>query len=459
MRKIVDKKSVKKLSDAKLEELKKNATDILCNCRRKMMMTQPFVGTIAMSLDLIPVRDIRVSTACTDGNNIYFDIDFLSSLTPDEQTFVFAHEVWHNVMCHFSRKLSRDASIFNIATDLEINQLLVKDGFTLPKEVCMPNTVSETYNVVIPEDKSAEDYYEILINAQQKNNQKNSSESKDGADGSDGNGESRSNKGVKGQFDKHIYEGDFSECGEDNGQGDGKVIADKYGEVGFDKDFNPSIDKDAKEKMRSRVISAAQQVQRTRGQLPGHIKGLVDQLLEPQINWQEVLAQFITRGIGDKREWNPPNRRHIWHDSYMQRRRGTKVRVAIGIDTSGSCVEDQTRFLSEINGIVKQFSNYELTLICCDTDIQKVDKFDEMNELNPETDKYEFAGGGGTTLSPIFKYVEENNIEFDSMVVFTDGYCETFSQKDTPGYPVLWVVTPGGTHETLGFGEIVDLKK
>ena len=65
-RKIVkDSKKVKELSDKKLEDLKYNARGILANVRREMLNQYPFFGAVAMSLDLVPVRDIRNPTACT----------------------------------------------------------------------------------------------------------------------------------------------------------------------------------------------------------------------------------------------------------------------------------------------------------------------------------------------------------------------------------------------------------
>ena len=64
------------MTDGKLQELKDTARKILSYNRMQMLNKHPFIGNIAMNLDLIPIRDARCDSAMTDGNAIYFDIDF-----------------------------------------------------------------------------------------------------------------------------------------------------------------------------------------------------------------------------------------------------------------------------------------------------------------------------------------------------------------------------------------------
>ena len=128
-----------KLSEDELQALKEEAVGILSARRKSILFAWPFIGSIALRMDIVPVRDFRVRTACTDGSTVYFDISFLKTLSADEQKFVLAHEVWHAVLMHMTRKQSRDADLFNIATDKEANQLLVNDKFKGPKWVLMPD--------------------------------------------------------------------------------------------------------------------------------------------------------------------------------------------------------------------------------------------------------------------------------------------------------------------------------
>ena len=143
------------LSDEETRILKKKASDILSVCRRDILHDYPFIGSIALRMDMVPVRDVRVRTACTDGNSVYFDIAFLSSLSREEQTFVLAHEVWHAVLMHMVRRQTRDPELFNIATDKEVNNMLTQDGFKAPAMVLLPSEDEKNL--------CAEEIYEKLI--------------------------------------------------------------------------------------------------------------------------------------------------------------------------------------------------------------------------------------------------------------------------------------------------------
>ena len=453
-RKHLSKPSSSKLSPEKLASLKENARGILAECRRCLMDRQPFVGGVAMSLDIVPTRDKRVPTACTDGKSIYFDIDFLSNLSVDERLFVIAHEIWHNVMLHFVRCESRDHNIFNIATDLEVNQLLVKDGLCIPKECLWPDQFGFKH------DLNAEQYYELLLNQQNKSKSGSNGKSSSSASGS-GSSQSNSNNSEskltsagkpKGQFDSHKYEGD------DDENDVGENCSDKWGEVGFDEDFKPETSEDEMRKnvaaVREAAVTAAQNYERQRGELPAHIKGIVQKLLKPEISWKEVLAQFITRASGEDRTWRTPNRRFVHSGLYLPSTEGMKMKIAVGIDTSGSVMADLPKFLGELNSLVKSFGSYELHLIQCDARIQDYKLYTEEDPLDLEHEKFNVRGMGGTKLKPIFNYIELNQLDVDAAVIFTDGYCERFNTYDAPSYPVLWMVSKGGSKENLTFGEV-----
>ena len=63
--------------------------------RMKLLGWRPFIGTLAMNLELIPVVDHRCPTASTDGKRIFFNPHFLNDLTNDERMTILAHEIWH----------------------------------------------------------------------------------------------------------------------------------------------------------------------------------------------------------------------------------------------------------------------------------------------------------------------------------------------------------------------------
>ena len=81
------------ITEEELKELKKKSVEILSGARRALLLKYPFIGSLLMRMNLVPVRDMRVRTACTDGESVYFDIDFLSRLSTEEQIFVLGHEL------------------------------------------------------------------------------------------------------------------------------------------------------------------------------------------------------------------------------------------------------------------------------------------------------------------------------------------------------------------------------
>ena len=415
-------KASKKLTDEQVALLKENALGILSESRKTLLNRFPFVGQIAMSLDLVPVRDRRISTMCTDGKAIYCSIDFLSSLSKDDTVFILGHEVYHNVLLHLLRRDSRDPETFNLATDMEVNNVLAADGLSVPKDA----VTSSKHG--FPNGLSAEEYYDML---QQ--------------DGANANASSK-------PLDKHVSKGDRPEDMPD------EMTEDKYGEVSYDPDFMPEVTKQAVERVREAAVAAAQMIERQGGTLPGHLKKIVDSLLKPKLDWKEVLAQHVLKSAGETdRTWSCPNRRFASRGLYLPSSESKAVRIAVGIDTSGSVASSSKQFLSELNGIISSFGSYEITAIQCDTQVQDVQKFDDLDSPL-DCAAFEFKGFGGTILRPVFDYVEDKQLDVTCIVMLTDGeVCDAFKKEDAPSVPVLWCVTKGGSTDRLPFGTVCQM--
>lgn len=459
------------VSEEELKKLKKTCGDLLSQDRQKLLLKHPFVGNILMGLDLIPVRDVRCRTACTDAKHVFIDIAFWSELDPDQRVFVLAHEVWHCALMHFARRMKRDPEMFNIATDCEINVILRNDGLNPPADVCFP-----PYEL---EGKNAEEIYEYLLKKAKKNDKVGGRQNCKGGSGCSGSDDQNSQNGnqsgsqsqdeknknrgdkdgkVKGQFDKHEYT-DLSDMTEEELKdwAEKNQPKDKYGKVGFDDDYNPGVDRDAQDRMRRAVVSAAQAHERSRGDIPGSVRKLLNDILTPEIPWQEVLARFVNRcsGIGRK-TWCPPNRRHIHRDLYIQGRSGESINVCVCIDTSGSCTDELPKFMSELKGLVESFDNYKVTVLQCDADVQKCDEYDNDNPL--EVDKgVEIKGFGGTSFSPCYDYIRKNGIECDCVVYFTDGFGDVY-KKNPLSVPSLFVLTADGDDGFCDWGQKVHFR-
>ena len=464
MRKI--KVNAKEITPEKLAELRRNAAGILADHRRSLLNDFPFTGSVLMSLNIIPTRDIRLATAACDGKNIYFDIDFLSSLSAEHAKFVLGHELWHALLAHMIRGEGYDdQERMNIAMDLEVNQLLVKEGLVCPPDGCMPKMFN------LPEDLSAEKYYKLLENFSKSrlqtlaNNGTGNGTGNGNGDGSgipsdDPNTSGNSSGKLKGQFDKHLSEKDnVAQLKPD----DSINVCDKWGKLGIDPNYNPGLSKsqlkENAERMREAAISAAQTYERSRGTLPGHLAGFVEKITKAEISWQEVLSSFVTRCIGSEPDWNRPNRRFAYSKTYLPSHTSESVHLGVILDTSGSTENDIPKFLGEVNGIVESFSGYSLTVLQVDTRIHEAVTYGEDNPLDLLHTKFQVKGLGGTRLYPGFKWFQENDEnEVDAIICFTDGECENFTEDMNPGIPVLWVLTKDGNANAKAFGEICRFK-
>ncbi|MBE5735907.1 MAG: hypothetical protein E7356_00915 [Clostridiales bacterium] len=106
-----------------------------------------------------------VKTAATDGKTIYFNGNYMSTLSEDEQVFVAAHEIAHIALNHLYRSKGKQAKLWNVATDAVINQLLKADGLPLPAGVVDMEGALQ-YN--------AEELYEQLLAKKKKKEQEES---------------------------------------------------------------------------------------------------------------------------------------------------------------------------------------------------------------------------------------------------------------------------------------------
>jgi len=454
-----------------LKQLKAKIAESLSVDRYYLISQFPFIGNLLLRLELIPVRDKRVMTACTDGKAVYFSIQFYQKLAKQERIFVLAHEMMHCVLMHLTRCQMRNQEVYNIATDMEVNYCLSQQGAGLrpPKDLCFPPKSMQ--------GKSAEVIYEWLMRKfkkQSKLGQKlqfpNGTPNEDDNDSSDssdedgderdeknslGQGENGSKNGkLSGQFDNHKFDDkDASSFNEDDD------VKDEYGKVGYDSDFCPAIPKDFADKMREAVISEAQRSARMSGQgtVPAGIEAILGAMPKPKVDWKALLAQFCTTTVGDKRTWCPPNRRHIYNETYFQSRRAERLKLAVILDTSGSVYADLPQFFSELCSIVSTFS-YEMHVIQCDAAVHSYDVYDNDTPF-PVDDpkKFKVLGCGGSDFRPATKYLRDNAIEHDVVIFLTDGYI-TFDEFP-PEKPAIVVLTENGNKECCSWGKKIIMEK
>ncbi len=156
--------------------------------KRKMLVKYPFFGSVVASVDYKENRGI--TNAGTDGKTIYYNPDFLESLSVEQQTFVFTHEVCHIAFNHILRSEGKDHQIWNIATDAVINAFLKRDGL---KMIDGGVDIAEAINY------DAEQLYEKLLEEKQQQQQQSQGGSGENQNEQNQNGQSQNSQNQESQ--------------------------------------------------------------------------------------------------------------------------------------------------------------------------------------------------------------------------------------------------------------------
>lgn len=373
------------------------ANRVMARAKTHLMLKQPFFGSLAMALPTI--EDTDISTMATDGKSIRFNPSFVDRI-PFEQTMgVVAHEVMHVALKHMLRRGTFDPKIWNMATDYAINLIVVDSGLQLPEEGLLDREF---------EGLSAESIYNKLLE-----------------------------KDENGELPQPQEGWNFGEVEEMKGE-DGSALSEQESDA---------VEQDIDVKVLQAVETA-----KMMGGVPAGIDEMVKQMKKPKVDWREKLRLFIEGDQPDDYTWRRPNRKfYSGYGIYMPSvdHYGTGDLV-VAVDSSASVSADElAQYLGEINAISEDMSPRSITVIACDTQIQSV----QCYEQGETVEMLDAKGRGGTRVSPVFNYIEEQGLDVDSMVYFTDLYVSDF--PDAPDYPVLWVST--GADEAP-FGEVVSAR-
>ena len=386
--------------------------DLLIRARVKLLIEAPFFGSIATRLQFVDATK-WCPTGATDGRYFYYNRNFTAALSEEELLFLVGHEVLHCVYDHMDRNRmgNRDPKLWNVANDFVINADLV-DG----------NIGEEIKLIKICYDwkyrgKTSEDIYDELFDEAEKNG----------------------NVTQWAPMDMHM-DGDGEAGDGDDEQGTGNNDGTE-GPVRYTDDELDQLS----DEVRESVVQSAKAAGGA-GNLPGGVGRLLDKLLNPKLDWRELLAMQIQSIIKADYNWMNPSRKAMDAGFYMPGMdRETSIDVAISVDTSGSISEDMLRdFLTEVKGIMDQYSDYTMHLWCFDTEVHNPTVFTADN--GSDLLKYELDGFGGTMFECNWEYMKENDIEPKKFIMFTDGYpCGTWGDEfycDT-----LFIVHGGGYGE------------
>src|SRR4051794_22117135 len=119
--------------------------------RTALVLDHPFFGSLLFRLKGVESRSIK--TMATDGITLYYNPEFVDTLTAATLAGALAHEVLHPALHHHVRRSGREPKRWNVACDYAINPLLVDAGLNLPEGVLLDNrfrgmSAEQIYNLL-----------------------------------------------------------------------------------------------------------------------------------------------------------------------------------------------------------------------------------------------------------------------------------------------------------------------
>jgi len=338
-------KDVKLITNEKIDQAK-----------TKLMLENPYFGTLITSLDLRINNDI--ASIQNRGDVMEYNDEYLEVLSVNEVSTLLANAAMHQALFHSERGKGKVSSVWNLASDYAINDLLVENGFMLAPMANYASRFEMLY---------AEQIYTILLGEL---DLKENDETQDKQE----------------QQREEISEEEIPE----------ELLAQEEYELLLEQ-LNIKLEK--------------------YGDLPKGISRFVETKFESKIAWRDELYRYVNAHAKSDYKMFPPSKKHLYRGIALPSIYGEELKIVVAIDTSASIDDELLKlFLAELYEIMQVFTHYVIELIECDATIQNIQRLTPMEPLDPT-----LKGGGGTDFRPVFEHVVEENEDFKFLIYFTDG--------------------------------------
>jgi len=355
-------------------------------------------------------------TAATNGRDSWYCREFIDRIRDSDLRFTQLHEQHHIALEHLTTwepLVKIDPDIANMAMDHVINVAIMDidagEGFvTLPlgedgKVMCLYDTKYRGMDT--------QQVFNILYKEKQEEGDGDESTGDGSGDGepSDTGGSPASGSGG---FDDHDWEG------------------------------AKELSKQEKNELGHEVAEALRQGSMAAGKMAGSGAEVgFDKMLEPQVDWREVLRDFISATCAgrDFSTYARPNRRYMSTGVYMPSGVSQRVKtLVLAIDTSGSVSQTEiSTALAEVKSICDIVRPEKVTILYWGDYVVRREDYDEHN-MDTLVDSTKPEDGGGTQVECVPEYMREHGIDAQAVIVFTDGCIYGgWGQWDVP---VLWTV-------------------
>ena len=354
---------------------------------------------------LIPVETDLIASMAVDAQwRLYYNADWLTAHTVEQNATLLIHEVSHLLRDHDARKKAagvRDHRRWNTAGDCEINDDLHEEGLPLPGDPPLPVKYG------LESGKSAEVYYNQLPAPRAARHESGRPEQQAEDCGSGAHGERR-----------------FWELPADDGSDSGV----------------PGVDRLKAELVRREVARRIDEISPYAADVSLAWRRWARTTLAPKVDYMATIRHTVRRALRDStlgrydRTYRRPHRRQACYGEFiMASFYQPRPRPGFLIDTSSSMDDSQlARAVAELGGLTRQLGyGADVVVACCDAAVHTVRKVFSAAQV-------ELYGGGGTDIGVgIRAFVERKIDPIDLLVIVTD--CRTPWPEKVPPFPVITI--------------------
>jgi predicted metal-dependent peptidase len=379
------------------------------------MASSPFYKTYVFYMHLIAqckvILDNNMQAPAgvnftNDRYNLYINPEMFNKLPLQERIGILKHEMLHIALGHILRGKDygqENHMKFNYAADCALNQEIdrkhLPEGAIYPDNYPNPKAAEHLL-------ETAEFYYSLLEGEDYQNNHQSGNGGGDNdTDDSDGSG----NYAID---DHSLWQ---------------ESTGDAY------------VQQELTKKM---VEKAADQTHKSKGNLPSSYSSMIENLtISREVNWKQVLRKVVGNKKANTRKTLMRRDRRLPFANWIKGKTKDRIfNLAVISDVSGS-VSDKALYQlwGEVISICDTYKT-PVTLVQVDTEPS------EPETLNKDCKVLERKASGGTFLSPAIDTLAEHRIEYDAVVVTTDGYLfyDDVKPFEDLNIPIIWLIEKNG---------------
>ena len=368
----------------------------------------------------------EVPTAYTNGKDEVYGRKFVEVLSDAELRGLILHENYHKLYRHLTTWKNLwdiDPELANMACDYVINIKIVDENPPEMKDGKMVRFAVLPEGGLIDErfrGMSAAEVFNILRKEQSskpKPRRGNGEGGGGGGDSSAGNPPDTTPDNESGQ------DGNGGGLDEHDWEGANELTPDEVSE----------LERDIDEAIRQGALAA--------GKMGVNVSRDIEDLLQPQVDWREVLREFVKSTCAGKdfSTWARPNRRFLGQGVYLPSGISERVEeLVLAIDTSGSIGQRAlTLFLTEVKAICDTVKPDKVRLLYWGSRVVADESY-ELSALDDLVKSTKPRGGGGTDVECVVEYMRDNKITPQATIVLTDG--DLYGGWGKWDCPVLWAI-------------------